>query len=275
MTVAAGLRPGLTGLGATTADAFLGGRVEALQPAAGRHRAGLEAVLLAASVPQDIEGTVVDLGAGTGVAGLCIAARCRDVSLVLVERDRFAVECARAALELEANRGFSGRVEVIETDIVTRVGLADGMAAAAVFNPPFYRESAASASPSPARAEAHMLGDGGLAPWFRAAAGLVEPGGTVTAVFLADGLDQVIDAAKGRFGALDILPIAPRKGMTAHRILVRGVKGSRAPLRIFPQLVLHQDRGNRFKPEIEAILRDGAGLDEVVPSWRRGGARVR
>jgi len=270
--VAVGSGSGPEGRDAATVDAFLGGRVEALQPAVGHHRAGLEAVLLAASVPADTKGVLVDLGAGVGVAGLCIAARCSSASVVLVERDRCAVECARAALGRDANRGFARRVEVVETDIATRAGLSDGMAVAAVFNPPFYQAGAASRSPEVSRADAHMLDGGGLDPWFRAAAALVGPGGTATVVFRADGLDLLIGAAKGRFGSLDILPIAPRQGRAAHRILVRGVKASRAPLRILPELVLHEDRGNGFKPEIDAILRDGLGLEDVVPSWRREGA---
>jgi len=253
--------------GDVTIDAFFGGLVEAVQPAAGHHRAGLEAVLLAASVPEGMKGAVIDLGAGAGVAGLCIAARCPEASVVLVERDTTLTECARAALARPANRRFVARIEVVETDIANRVGLSDGMAAAVVCNPPFYRARAASASPAPSRADAHVLGETGLDPWFRAAAALVRPGGTATVVFRADGLDLVIEAASNRFGALDILPIAPRPGMVAHRILVRGVKASRAPLRLLPPLVLHDDDGNGFRPEVDAILRHGAELSSVVPSW--------
>lgn len=250
-----------------TADAFLGGRVEAIQPTAGHHRAGLEAVLLAASVPETTKGVVVDLGAGAGVAGFCIAARCPEASIVLVERDAALAECARTALARPSNCRFAARVAVAETDIAARVGLRDGMAAAVVCNPPFYQAREASASPSPSRADAHVLGETGLDPWFRAAAALLRPGGTATVIFRADGLELVIEAASGRFGALDILPIAPRPGMAAHRILVRGVKASRAPLRLLPQLVLHNDVGNGFRPEVDAILRDGAELSRVVPSW--------
>jgi tRNA1(Val) A37 N6-methylase TrmN6 len=257
-----------------TADAFLGGRVEAIQPAAGHHRAGLEAVLLAASVPEGTNGTVVDLGAGAGVAGLCVAARCPEASVVLVERDTTLANCARAALARPANRRFVARVVIVETDIANRAGLSDGMAAAVVCNPPFYQAREASASPSPSRADAHVLGETGLDPWLRAAAALVRPGGTATVVFRADGLDLVIEAASGRFGALDILPIAPRPGMAAHRILVRGVKASRAPLRLLPQLVLHNDDGNGFRPEVDAILRQGAELSKVVPSWNNDHGRT-
>lgn len=186
---------------------------------------------------------------------------------MLIERDRFAAECARKALRRPANAAFSGRVKVVETDIATRDGLADGIASAAVFNPPFYAKRAASASPALSRAEAHILGDGGLDPWFRAAAALVRPGGTAAIVFRADGLDLILAAARGRFGALDILPIVPRPGAVAHRILVRGVKGSRAAMRILESLVLHPSDSNRFRPEIDGILRGAADIASVAPTW--------
>jgi tRNA1(Val) A37 N6-methylase TrmN6 len=126
-------------------------------------------------------------------------------------------------------------------------------------------------SPRPARAGAHVLGEGGLGPWFRAAARLLKSGGTATVIFRADGLDLVLSAAEGRFGGLDILPIHPRAGDPALRVLVRGVKGSRAPLRLLPPVVLHRDGGNAFRPEIEAILRDAVDLATVVPAWHPGG----
>jgi tRNA1(Val) A37 N6-methylase TrmN6 len=43
-------------------------------------------------------------------------------------------------------------------------------------------------------------------------------------------------------------------------VLLRGVKGSRAPLKIRSGLVLHDAAGG-FTPQVEAILRAGADLD--------------
>jgi tRNA1(Val) A37 N6-methylase TrmN6 len=248
-------------------DAFLGGRVEAVQPASGHHRSGLEAVLLASSLPPTAEGSAIDLGAGVGVAGLCAAARCQDLSVTLVERDPVAAACAREALHRPANQAFAGRVTIIETDIADREGLDPSSADHIIFNPPFRDQSAGTVSPSSARAGAHVLAESGLDPWFRAAAALLKSGGTATVIFRADGLDLLIAAAKGRFGNLDLLPIAPREGEPAHRLLMRGVKGSRAPLRLLPPLALH-GKGNAFRPEIEAILREGADLGFAAPSWR-------
>ena len=50
-----------------------------------------------------------------------------------------------------------------------------------------------------------------------------------------------------RFGALKVLPLHPRAGAPAHRVLVQGIKGSRGPLQLLPGFVLHGD-GNAFTP---------------------------
>jgi len=257
----------------TTVDAFLGGRVEAVQPAKGYHRAGLEAVLLGASLDPGFQGKVIDLGAGTGVAGFSAAARCPGATAVLVERDPVAAACAREALRREANHPFSGRVAIVETDIARRDGLEAGKAGAVLSNPPFRDPAAGSRSPAARRAEAHVLAEGGVDPWFRAAASLLRPGGNITMIYRADGIAELLEAAKGRFGALDLLPVLPREGEVAHRVLLRGIKGSRAPLRLLPPLVLHGPSGNRFRAPVEAILRDGAALADAIPAWQTSRTR--
>jgi tRNA1(Val) A37 N6-methylase TrmN6 len=48
-------------------------------------------------------------------------------------------------------------------------------------------------------------------------------------------------------------------GQPAIRVLVRAVKGSRAPLALYPGLALNDENG-RPTAEAEAILRDGSTL---------------
>ena len=184
-----------------------------------------------------------------------------------MEGDSTAAQCARDALLRVANQSFADRVEIVESDVRTFTLQSGNAVGSVIFNPPFHDGMASSISPSASRAKAHVLGRDGLDPWFRAAAGLLGTGGAATVIFRADGLDRIIDAARGRFGSLSILPISARHGDPAHRVLVRGVKASRAPLRLLPPLVLHKQAGNDFRPEVEAILRNGAGLATVVPAW--------
>ena len=261
----------------TTVDAFIGGRVEAVQPTRGHHRSGLEAVLLGASLQADFAGTVVDLGAGAGVAGMVAAARCAGVRAVLADRDADALACARAALSRPANRAFAGRVAVVSVDIDAAeaareaAGLKRGMADAVLTNPPFHLPATTTAPPGTSRAAAHVLGEGGLDLWFRAAASVLRPGGRLVVIFRADGIAGMLAALDTRFGALDILPVQPRAGEPAHRILVGAVKGSRAPTRLLSALVLHGATGSAYLSADDGILRDGAGLGVAHPAW---GARA-
>jgi tRNA1(Val) A37 N6-methylase TrmN6 len=256
---------------ATTVDAFLGGRVECVQPAEGHHRSGLDAVLLAAALPGNASGRAIDLGAGAGIAGFCAAARCPDLSVTLIERDADLIRCAEASLKREVNRGIAARVAAMRADIAALPDRLRESADEVLVNPPFYDEAATGASPKRARAGAHVLADGGLDPWLRAAATVLRPRGRLTLIFRADGLDAVLAACARRFGALDVLPIHPRARLPAHRVIVAGRKGRRAAMRLLPPLVLHGGTGNAFLPPVDAILRDGAALADVHPPWQERG----
>ena len=87
--------------------------------------------------------------------------------------------------------------------------------------------------------------------------------GRLVMIHRADALAEVLAAIGGRFGALRVLPMHPRAGDPAHRIIVTGRKGSRAPLHLLPGLVLH-GAGNAFLPAVGAVLRDGEALEALV-----------
>jgi tRNA1(Val) A37 N6-methylase TrmN6 len=263
----------LTARGKPSVDAFLGGRVAAAQPAAGHHRSGLEAVLIAAAVGAKFTGLAVDLGAGAGVAGMCIAARCPHACVIMAERDPEALACARTSLALPENAAFAGRVTIAEVDIAARetmrakAGLVRASADVVVTNPPFHEAGAVRRSPGRARAAAHVLAGEGLEPWVRAAASVLKPDGRFVAIFRADGMDRLFAAIGERFGGVAVLPVYPRAGADAHRVLVAATKGSRAPLRILRPLVLHPAEGSAYLSEAAQILRDGAGLADIDAAW--------
>jgi tRNA1(Val) A37 N6-methylase TrmN6 len=57
-----------------------------------------------------------------------------------------------------------------------------------------------------------------------------------------------------------LLPVHPSPNASAHRLMIAGVKGSKAPLRIAPALILHQADG-RLTAEADAIHRGEALID--------------
>ncbi|MGE0847874.1 MAG: tRNA1(Val) (adenine(37)-N6)-methyltransferase [Flavobacteriaceae bacterium] len=245
----------------TTRDDFLGGGLTLLQPAKG-HRSGIDAVLLAAACPAVPGDAVGDLGAGAGVAGLCVLRRVARSTAVLIEIDSRL--CDLAAANLAAN-SMAGRGRVACLDIGAR-----GAARAAGFerpgldhliaNPPFETHGRARLSPYAARARAHAAAPGMLDAWVRFAAATAGTGASLTMIHRADRLGEVLSAFGRRFGGVRVKPVHPRPGEAASRILVQGFRGSRAPLSILPPLVLHGASGHGFAGEAEAVLRGGGPL---------------
>lgn len=243
-------------------DAFLGGRVTLLQPIKG-FRAGLDSVLLGGSVRQKTS-SLLDLGSGVGTASLVALAHEDGLSAQLVEKD--AETAAIAAHNLDLN-GVSGRARAVHLDLGApgSVRLEHGLPAdhfsSVIANPPFF-DGAAGTAPDPRRQAArHMSQAEGLEAWARVAASHAAPGGEVIFIHVANRLPDLLSAFGARFGAISVLPLCPREGMDASRVLVRGIKGSRAPLRLLASRALHETDGRRFRPEFDAIFRGEARLD--------------
>ncbi|GLK83236.1 tRNA1(Val) (adenine(37)-N6)-methyltransferase [Ancylobacter defluvii] len=245
-----------------TDDALLGGRLRLLQPARG-HRAGHDALLLAASVPAAIR-RAVDLGAGVGAAGLAVAARLPATRLHLVEIDPVTAALARRNAARQ-QPDLSARVSVVEADIATLArpgGPAEPGARAAdavLMNPPFNDPARHRVSPSGRRALAHMAEDVALDDWVKAAERLLAPGGHLALIHRPEALEAILAALSGRFGAVTIRPVHGRPDAPAIRVLVGAVKGRRTPPALLPGLLL-ADAGGRPTPAAEAVLRDGAGV---------------
>jgi tRNA1(Val) A37 N6-methylase TrmN6 len=232
----------------TGIDAFHRGAFEVVQPLKSGHRAGSDALLLAAAIPEGSTGRLADLGSGAGVAALAALAVNPGLEAVLVEIDPVMAQCARASIALPANAGLAGRAGVIEADVRlagTRreaAGLANAAFDFVVANPPYYMPDERP-SPDAMRALAHVMDEGGLAAWLRTAAAILKPGGQLFLVWRPRQIAELLDAAKGRFGAIKLLPLHSRRNEPAARMIVRAVRGSREPLSLLPGVVLHEDDG--------------------------------
>jgi tRNA1(Val) A37 N6-methylase TrmN6 len=238
-----------------TRDAFLGGRLHVSQPSHG-FRAGLDSVLLGAAV-DPAAASLLDLGAGVGAASLVALAHHSSRTATLAERDEAML--ALAAGNLAAN-GFADRARVVGLD-VTATGAARSAAglpadhfASVIANPPFF-DPAAGTAPAAARAAARHMQPAALDLWARSAAAHAAPGGEVIFIHAAASLPALLSVLDRRFGALALLPLCPRPGEAATRVLVRGIKGSRAPLTLLASRALHAEEGRGFLPEFDAVFR--------------------
>lgn len=236
-----------------TEDAFLGGRLRLLQPVKG-HRAGHDAMLLAAATAAADGERIVELGAGIGAAGLALARRAA-IELTLVEIDARLAALARENAELN---GLACRV--VELDVTAKAeafaaaGLVADSADRVLMNPPFNDPARHQPSPDPARRTAHEARSSTLEAWVHAARRLLKPSGTLTLIWRAEALGDILAALGRGFGAVAILPVHAKSGTAAIRVLVRAVKGSAGPLALQDGLVLN-DMAGKPTTAAERVLR--------------------
>ena len=237
-----------------TDDAFLGGQLRLRQRRSG-HRAGHDAVLLAAATPARPGDRVVDFGAGIGAAGLAVAKRVAGIALVLVEIDAGLAELAR-----ENARCNAISAEMIVLDVTSSaeafaaVGLMPDSADVVLMNPPFNDPARHRASPDKTREIAHVATSQTLAGWVHAARRTLKSGGVLSLIWRADGLAEVLAALDRGFGSLAILPVHGEPGAPAIRVLIRATKGGKAPMSLHAALMLNDRPGvpNKWVQEILA-----------------------
>ncbi len=243
----------------TTSDGFLGGRLTILQPKDG-YRAATDPVLLAAAAPVRPGDTVLELGCGVGVASLCLLSRVSGAAVTGIER-----QADYAALAEESARQNGLPFEVIAGDLThppppLRARSFDHVIA----NPPFFRAGDGTGARNSGR-EIAFREDAPLSAWIDAGLRRLRPGGWMTMIHLAERLGDILAELQGRAGSVSILPLVPRAGRPASRVIVRARKTGRAPLRLLSPFILHEGLahladGDDFTPDARAVLRDGAAL---------------
>jgi tRNA1(Val) A37 N6-methylase TrmN6 len=245
-------------------DAFHRGRFHLVQPEKG-HRAGVDALILAACVPADFVGWIADLGAGSGAAGLAVLSRCAGARATLVERETEMVEAARMTLALPENSGIADRAQILAADVElsgrarVAAGLADNAFDFAVTNPPF-NATDDRATPNALRKSAHVMTDGLLEAWIRTAAAILRPDGALAIIARPVSLPDVLASIERRFGGAEIVLVHPRPDAEAIRFVLRARRGSRAKLAFAPPLVLHGETGSALAPRADAIVNGETGM---------------
>ncbi len=233
----------MPGAAETTDDRVLGGNLLLRQPASG-HRAGHDAILLAAATSARTGQRVLDFGAGVGTAGLSVAKRVAGLSLALIEINPHFADLARH--NAEAN-GLAADVITLDlaanAETFSAAGLPPDSADVILMNPPFNDPARHRASPDKTREIAHVATEETLANWIHAARRVLKSGGVLTMIWRADGIADVLAALDRGFGSLALMPVHGDASAPAIRILVRAVKGGRAPVAIHPGIALRDANG--------------------------------
>ena len=241
----------------TTLDWLLDQKVRLHQFARG-YRAGMDAVVLAASLRAKPDERLLEAGCGAGAALLCAAARLTDASFSGLERDDDAINLARRNVE---ENHLIGRVEILDGDVGTRSDELLNAYDQVFSNPPFFEPGAIQA-----------LGEGkdnaylahtSLEDWLKFMLHVVKPRGRITLVHRAAALADILAFMNARFGEIEVMPIRHYVEAPAKRILVTGRKGLRkGDVTLHAGLTLYGGE-NRQLTQRAAKVMSGGALD-----WR-------
>lgn len=236
-----------------TQDRFLDGAVTVLQPARG-YRAGMDAVLLAASLSARDGEALAEAGCGAGAALLCAAHRLKGASFTGFERDAAMLSLAQRGI---AANGMDGRAAALAHDVGERPSDMENAFDQTFCNPPFFEPGAVRA-PAPGR-EGAYLAETPLKAWVLFLHHITKPGGRITMIHRAAALADLMELLAARTGEIEVLPIRPAPGAAAGRILVRARKGlRRGPVTLYDGLTLHDAPGGPATSRAEDALRGGA-----------------
>jgi len=242
-----------------THDAFLGGKLHLWQPRKG-YRAGVDPVLLAASVPAVAGQTILELGCGVGAASLCLATRVPDLRLIGIElQTEYATLAQRNVAALGCN------MQVVVADLRTLpADVRQVQADQVIMNPPYYNRALGTQATDKGRDTA-LGGNTALADWLTVGISRLRPKGLMSLIQRIERLPEVIAALDERVGSVIVQPISARAGSDPHLFILRAKHSGRGPFRLNAPIAMHLgdahdgDRDSYTDP-INDVLRNGAAL---------------
>lgn len=243
----------------TTVNEYLSGQVMIRQPARG-YRAGVDPVLLAASVPAVAGQSVLELGTGVGTAALCLGARVPSLRLTGIE---LQPEYAALAQENGARNGME--FEVITADLAALpADVTQRRFDHVIANPPYFDRSAGHSATDYGR-EIAMGEDTPLSTWVHAAAKRLAPKGFITFIHRSERLQELLGLLPSFLGSIQVQPLQPRAGRDSHLLILRARHSGRTPLRIHAPIQMHEGAthtsdADDYTPKIRAVLRSGDSM---------------
>ena len=225
---------------ATTDDTVYQGRVKLQQPVKG-FRAGSDSLLLAAALAEKAGGAALELGCGCGGALLPAAFRMPEMRFTGVEIDAGMAALAEAGV---AANDFDGRVTVEAGEASDWVRGHENQFDLVFANPPYFEPGRIS-PPGEGKTSAY-LESLDVSGWVKAMVYAAKPRAPIVLVHRAAELARILAAMDRQTGDITVLPVAPKPGEEARRVLVRGRKGlKRGPVRLLAPIHLHEANGER------------------------------
>ena len=240
-----------------TKDSFLGGGIRIWQPKKG-YRAGIDPILLAATVNVSAGQKVLDLGCGVGTASFAIGYRVKNVELYGIEIQKVFADLAD--LNSKEN-GIEFQVECTNISNLSS-NITSKNFDHVIANPPYFdrKSSVRGINVSKEKSFGDTLP---ISEWLKVAAKRAKPKGFVHFIVRSDRLMEIFTNMPNSLGSLVITPVISRKNENAKLTILHAKKNGRAGFIISSPIILHplkSDSREKYVPEVDKVLRNGASL---------------
>ncbi|MGB0843779.1 MAG: methyltransferase [Alphaproteobacteria bacterium] len=245
-------------------DAYFDGLLYITQPN-GSLKAGLDSLLLAASLSLRPDQKILDLGCGCFQLGLFLLARQADVCVTGVENQLKLVNFAHHNIN-SANQW--SQCQVIQADIIAddlkniRSNFFDHV----ISNPPYFSFGPATQlkKDQEVRANARKFSNqhtyATLYTWLSVAKKKLKQGGMITMSLCDRQLPSALKVLKELdFGGIEVLPLFPTSDKPATRFLLAAKKDSKSLDHTYGGLTL-RDHKRAIRPEISRLAKKPHGV---------------
>ncbi len=237
-----------------TLDTLLGERVKVIQKKKG-YRFSLDPLLLAGFVSVGSEETVIDIGTGSGVIPLLLAAGSRGKSITGVEFQEELAEMAGRSVEYG---GCAERISILHCDLSDLPGrFAPEAFDLVISNPPYRKLGSGRINPDEQKAVARHELAMTLEELVKVSRYLVRPKGRVACIYPVTRLIDLLACLRNyRLEPKQMRLVHPKQGEEANLVLVESRSEGGSELRIHPPLYVYTGEGE-YTEEIQRLFIEG------------------
>ncbi len=220
----------------TTRDTLFNGALTLEQPAKG-YRFGSDAVMLAAHLDARLGDHILDMGCGVGAVMLSIVRRLDGVEVTGIDIQENLITLAQKNI---AQNGFDTCARAMVGDIRDKALFKQlGSFEHIVINPPYYKRDKTQTPKTEHKELSHTDISGTIEEWIVAANRFLKPKGTITIIYPTGQLPELLTLCERYFGGITVTPLWPKPDIPSNRVIIRGTKGSKAPLTLERGIVMH------------------------------------
>ncbi|MCR5632624.1 MAG: tRNA1(Val) (adenine(37)-N6)-methyltransferase [Eubacterium sp.] len=204
---------------------------------------GMDAVLLANFARISPKADVIDLGTGTGIVPLLLAAKSKGQSWTGLEIQENMVDMARRSVEMNE---ATEKVNILQGDLkAVREMFKPAQFGAVTSNPPYMKENSGLKNPSDTIYISRHEVSASLEDVVSAASYLLKTNGTFTMVHRPSRLPEIMEMmVKYRLEPKRMQLVQPTVDKEPNLVLIEGVKEAGRECRILPTLAVYDNEGN-------------------------------